>query len=236
MSPTPAERRRRVWLFDLDDTLHHASNGLFAELSQAMTDYIVRHLGLDEAQAHELRQRYWRLYGATLLGLVRHHGVQAAHFLAETHALPRLEQQVRGSRADLLALRRLPGRKVLLTNAPRRYALRVLEVLGVRSCFEQVLAVEQMRMFGQLRPKPDRRMFRHVAARLKTHPARCTLVEDSLEHQKAARSLGMDTVWMQGWLRKASAAKQGHPGRRPLMLGRKPGYVGRRLRQLRSLR
>jgi hypothetical protein len=51
-----------------------------------------------------LRRRYWQRYGATLLGLVRHHGVKAAHFLHQTHRLPGLEQRLRGHPHDLAAL------------------------------------------------------------------------------------------------------------------------------------
>jgi putative hydrolase of the HAD superfamily len=76
-----------------------------------------------------LREHYWHRYGATLLGLVRHHGVKAAHFLEETHRLPGLESALRTSAHDRAALRRLPGRKFVLTNAPRSYALRVLSTL-----------------------------------------------------------------------------------------------------------
>jgi putative hydrolase of the HAD superfamily len=57
-----------------------------------------------------------------------------------------------------------------------------------------------MTMFGALRPKPDARMLRQVAARLGVAPSRCILVEDTLVHLKAARSLGMRTVWMQRYL------------------------------------
>jgi putative hydrolase of the HAD superfamily len=49
-----------------------------------------RELALTRAEAEHLRGRYWQRYGATLLGLVRHHGVKAAHFLHDTHALPGL--------------------------------------------------------------------------------------------------------------------------------------------------
>ena len=51
------------------------------------------HLG-QRAAVHEaarLREHYWSRYGATLLGLVRHHGVKAAHFLEQTHLHPGLE-------------------------------------------------------------------------------------------------------------------------------------------------
>ena len=125
-----------VWLFDLDNTLHDASHASFAPISESMTDYIVEHLGLEVAAAAALRQHYWHRYGATLLGMVRHHGVRAAHFLEQTHRLPGLEERLRTCAHDRAALRRLPGRKYVLTNAPRRYARRVLKRLRLASVFD----------------------------------------------------------------------------------------------------
>ena len=217
----------RVWLFDLDDTLHDASTASLPHVKLSFGEYIQHFLGLTKAQADALRLRYWLRYGATLLGLVRHHGVRAAHFLHHTHLLPGLEQRVHGHRGDIAALARLPGRRVLLTNAPAAYAARVLGVLGIAHLFERVVSIEDMHMFGQLRPKPDARMLRWVAARLGVHPARCVLVEDTLVHQKAARRVGMGTVWMQRWLRGAEGAGRLH---------RRPAYVDRRVRRLRDLR
>ena len=192
--------KRPVWLFDLDNTLHDASHAAFEPISVAMTRYIAEHLELEDAAATALRQRYWKRYGATLLGLVRHHAINAAHFLDHTHRLPGLEDRLRSSAHDRAALRRLRGRKFVLTNAPRAYALRVLDALGLADRFEGVLSIEDMAMFGHIRPKPDARMLRRVAARLKVPPSRCVLVEDTLEHQKAAHGLGMRTVWMRRYL------------------------------------
>ncbi|MEP6740432.1 MAG: pyrimidine 5'-nucleotidase [Caldimonas sp.] len=192
--------RRTVWLFDLDNTLHDASHAAFGELHVAMADYIVDHLGVPAAEAGALRQKYWLRYGATLLGLVRHHGVRAAHFLEETHRMPGLEARLRTSAHDRAALARLPGRKYILTNAPRVYAMRVLETLRLAPLVDGVIAIEDMTMFGELRPKPDARMLRRVAARLGVQPGRCVLVEDTLVHLKAARSVGMRTVWMRRYL------------------------------------
>ena len=191
---------RRVWLFDLDNTLHDASHAALVPTSLAMTEYMVAHLGLTHQGASDLRQHYWNHYGATLLGLVRHHGVKASHFLEQTHRLPGLEQRLRTSAHDRAALGRLRGAKFILTNAPRDYAMRVLNTLGLAACFDGVISIEDMVMFGQLRPKPDGRMFRHIAARLKVPLSRCVLVEDTLEHQKTARGLGMRTAWMQRYL------------------------------------
>jgi putative hydrolase of the HAD superfamily len=222
--------RGRVWLFDLDDTLHDAANASMPHLHVSFGEYIQQHLGLTAAESDALRRRYWLRYGATLLGLVRHHGVTPAHFLHHTHALPGLEQRVRGHRGDLAALARLPGRRVILTNAPAAYAERVLAALGVRHLFDGVIAIEQMQMFGHLRPKPDARMLRWIAARLGVPPARCTLVEDTLAHQKSARRLGMTTVWMQRWL-----PRHDRSGRPTTRRAGRPAYVDRRVRALRDL-
>jgi len=226
--------RRRpgpVWLFDLDNTLHNASHAAFGHINQLMTAYIVRELGLTTAEADALRRDYWKRYGATLLGLVRHHGVKPAHFLHHTHLLPGLEARVHGHPHDFAALRRLGGRHYILTNAPAAYTARVLGVLGIASWFDGILSIEDMSMFGHLRPKPDARMLRRTAVKLGVKTSRCILVEDTLEHQKAARRVGMKTVWMQRWARAARAS--GQPAA-PLRAGR-PSYVDRRIARLQDL-
>ncbi len=235
-------RSAPVWLFDLDDTLHDAGHAALPFINEAMTRYIQHWLQISEPQAAALRTHYWRRYGATLLGLTRHHAVQAAHFLEATHRLPGLEQRLRLRGPDRAALARLPGRKYIVTNAPRSYALRVLSTLRLLRLFDGVICIEDLRMFGHLRPKPDARMFRTLVARLGTTPARCVLVEDTLSNQRQARRVGLRTAWMQRYLaqgprayhkpttfventRKVSTYPNG-----------KPGFVCARIKRLRSLR
>ena len=221
---------RPVWLFDLDNTLHDASHAAFRMIDRSMTEYIARELDVSQAHADHLRGHYWHRYGATLLGLMRHHGVKAPHFLHHTHLLPGLEARLRAHPHDIAALARLPGAKFILTNAPLAYAERVLAALGMARLFNGVIAIDQMRMFGQLRPKPDARMLRRVAVQLRVPPSRCVLVEDTLGHQKAARRVGMRTVWMQRWLRRNA-----HGPEVGARLRRKPVYVCDRIRSLQAL-
>jgi putative hydrolase of the HAD superfamily len=221
---------RTVWLFDLDNTLHDAGSWVFGQLREAMGDYVADtlHIGGDEARA--LNLHYWQHHGATLLGLMRHHGVKPAHFLHDTHRLPGLEQRLSGHRHDFVALQRLPGAKFILTNAPRAYAQRVLAALRISHLFDGVIAIDDMFMFGHLRPKPDARMLRRIAVGLGVPPQRCVLVEDTLVHQKAARRVGMGTVWMQRFLRGGPSL-----GPATTRLTMRPAYVDRKLRGLRPL-
>ena len=219
-----------IWLFDLDNTLHDASRAVFWRLNGSMSDYIAQHLSMSHEEADRLRMHYWRRYGATLLGLERHHGIRAAHFLAQTHVLPGLEGQLHMPSVDRAALKRLPGRKFLLTNAPAEYAKRVLTALDMASCFEGVIAIEGMRVFGDLRPKPDTRMLKVVLARFKLPASRCVLVEDTVANLKSARKLGMQTVWMQHYLRHNQ-----HGPEVGMRLHGKPPAVCVRIKKLRAL-
>lgn len=180
----------RVWIFDLDNTLHDAEAHVFPHINAAMTRYVMTQLQLEEAAASALRQHYWHRYGATLHGLVRHHGVDPHHFLHHTHQFPALQAQVLKTRGLREALQRLPGRKVVFTNSPLAYALRVLDILRIRHCFEHVFSIESTRF----QPKPSRPGFMRILAQLGTPATRCVMVEDSLPALRTAKALGMKTI------------------------------------------
>ena len=181
---------RRVWLFDLDNTLHDANPHIFPHINRAMTAYVAENIGLSEEEAAALRTTYWRRYGATLLGLMRHHGTDPHHFLLHTHRFPQLERMVIREPALRHVLRRLPGRKLVFSNAPQHYVEAVLDILDIRRCFDGVCSIEQMRF----RPKPGIQGFLHLIRDHRLNPTRCIMVEDSPGNLKTAKRLGMRTV------------------------------------------
>lgn len=182
----------RTWIFDLDNTLHDARPHIFPHINRSMTEYLAEHLDLGEDAANELRNFYWRRYGATLVGLIRHHGVDPLHFLRQTHNFPELDRMVVGRRELRSVLRRLPGRKIVFSNSPAHYAQAILEVLAVDDLFDDVFSIEHTRF----RPKPDPHGFLRLLRAHRLNPARCIMVEDSLENLRTAKRLGMKTVWV----------------------------------------
>ena len=181
----------KVWLFDLDNTLHDANPHIFPTMSRAMLDYVAEKVGVGETAAKALRDGYWQRYGATLTGLVRHHGVDPHDFLARTHDfLDDLPRMVVFQPALRHALKRLPGRKILFSNAPRHYVEAVLTHLGVRGLFESIWTIERLRFT----PKPHLAAFRQLLRSERLNPHRCIFVEDTAANLRAAKQLGMKTV------------------------------------------
>lgn len=204
--------RRRSWIFDLDNTLHNATPHIFPHINRAMTAYVQEHLGLDETAANELRRRYWKRYGATLLGLMRHHGTDPRHFLWHTHQFDDLERMVVREPRLRAILARLPGRKFVFSNAPVHYSRAVLKALGIADLFDGVFSIEHARY----RPKPDCYGFLRLTRSNHLRSRRCIMVEDTLANLRTAKKLGMKTVWV-------------------TRAARTPGYVDASIPNLRQL-
>ena len=182
----------RVWLFDLDNTLHDATPHIFPHINRSMTAYLQEHLQLDEEAANALRVDYWQRYGATLTGLMKHHGTDPNHFLWNTHQFPELNRMVLREPRLRSMLKQLPGRKVVFSNAPEHYALAVLKLLRVDDLFDDVFAIEHSRY----RPKPQISGFRRLLRKHRLHAQQCVMVEDSAENLLTAKRMGMKTVWV----------------------------------------
>lgn len=194
------EDARRVWIFDLDDTLHDASAHIFPHINRSMTQYLMTHLDLCEEDACAMRRDYWHRYGATLHGLIRHHGTDPHHFLHHTHQFPNLTTMVLRARGLRTALLRLKGRKVVFTNAPMAYAEQVLHLLGIRDLFQSVFSIESSRFH----PKPAKQGFLRILKALRIPATRCVMVEDSLPALRTAKGLGMKTVYVNPSSRRPS--------------------------------
>ena len=182
----------KLWIFDLDDTLHNASASIFPHINRSMTAYLQQHLQLDEAAANALRVDYWHRYGATLSGLMRHHGTNPQHFLWHTHQFPDLPSMVLREPRLRHLLQQLHGKKMVFSNAPQHYAVAVLKSMRIESAFDEVMTLEDTDFL----PKPHPRGFLKILKKHRVVPAQCVMVEDSLDNLRTAKRLGMRTVWV----------------------------------------
>ena len=183
---------RRVWIFDLDNTLHDARARIFPSMHGQINAFLKRHFGVDDAGADAMREGFWRTYGTTLNGLMRHHGVHPRRFLAETHVFPELADLVVRENALKHALERLGGTKLVFSNAPRHYVEQVLRAIGLGRYFDGVYTIEDARYRG----KPALHGFHFLLRKHNLDPHRCAFVDDMLENLRTAHRLGMSTVWV----------------------------------------
>ena len=182
----------KYWIFDLDNTLHNATPHIFPHINRSMTAYLQKHLQMDEHAANALRVDYWQRYGATLSGMVRHHGTEPDHFLWHTHQFPELPKMVLREPQLRQVLKRLPGKKIVFSNAPQHYARDVLKLLRVEDLFDDLFAIEHT----HYRPKPQMAGFIRLLRKHRLNPMQCVMVEDSADNLQTAKRLGMKTVWV----------------------------------------
>jgi putative hydrolase of the HAD superfamily len=191
---------RRVWIFDLDNTLHDARARIFPAMHGLINAYLRRRFDVDEAGANRMREHFWRTYGTTLDGLMRHHGEDPKRFLAATHVFPELADLVLHENALKHALARLGGRKLIFSNAPRHYVEQVLDAIGVGRFFDAVYTIEDTRYRG----KPGVQGFHLLLRKHGLDPHRCAFVDDILDNLRTAHRLGMSTVWVSSERKRVS--------------------------------
>ena len=180
----------RDWIFDLDNTLYHADNGVFAQIDGRMTSFVAELLLLDRDNARVVQKQLYRDHGTTLAGLIAVHHIDPEPYLAFVHDLDLSE--LHPDPAMNAALARLQGRRFVFTNGCRNHAARILERLGMGHLFDQIWDI---RTIGFI-PKPGRPAYEAVVTEAGLAPAQTAMFDDIARNLVPARTLGMTTVWL----------------------------------------
>jgi putative hydrolase of the HAD superfamily len=177
-----------VWIFDLDNTLYPPGSEFIALMEGRMTDFVARQTRLPRPEARALQKKYLHEHGTTLAGLMAFHGVDPEAFLTEVHdvAIDSLSPDPELK----TALTRLPGRRLVFTNADARHAERVLAHLEIADQFEDVFHIAA----GDYIPKPQPQTFQRMIARHGVTPRAAAFFEDSERNLEPASRIGMTTV------------------------------------------
>ena len=188
-----------TWLFDLDGTLYPAESGFLDAVVDRMTDFVEKVTGLPRPEALKLQKSYLAEHGLTLKGLMLHHGVDPEEFHALFHDL---SLECLAHDPDLLAaLARLPGRRLIFTNADAGHAVRVLQHLGLTGLFDDVFHIGS----AGYAPKPSVEAFQRMDAAHGIDPAATAFFEDSPRNLEPAAALGMTTVLVGAYAAESNA-------------------------------
>lgn len=180
-------------LFDLDNTLYAADQDLFSLIDVRINRYMEEIVAIAADQVDDLRRLYWRDYGATLQGLIRHHNVNPEDYLDYVHAVD-VGSRLGPDEELRRVLETMPVPSYVFTNACRAHAERVLEALGLDGLFADVFDIR----VDDYQPKPNPGPYRQVLSRLNLTGEQCVMVEDQPQNLKTAKHFGMRTILVGG--------------------------------------
>ncbi|MBI3440848.1 MAG: pyrimidine 5'-nucleotidase [Proteobacteria bacterium] len=196
-------RHINTWVFDLDNTLYDAETGVFARVGDRMTNFIVEILKISPEEANALRKEYWKKYGTSMRGLMVEHKIDPYHFLDRVHDVDITDVPQCPITKEYLD--RLPGKKIIFTNAPRPFATRMTKHLGIDHHFDHVFTIED----ADFLPKPNVDTYHTVIKKFNFEPKHACMFEDTAVNLKPASDLGMTTVWFHG--KNQSSEEHHHP-------------------------
>lgn len=191
--PTPGDLDHvDCWVFDLDNTLYCSRRyDLFPAMGEKMRLFIEQHMGVSGDEAAAMRQRFSNDYGTTLRGLMVEHKIRPEAFLEFVHDLD-LDQIQPEPDLDA-AIGSLPGRKVVFTNATVKYAIDIMDRLGVGQHFDVVFDVAA----ADFVPKPQMPAYDQFVKATGVSPTRAAFFEDMAKNLAPAAQIGMTTVWVE---------------------------------------
>lgn len=194
----------RNWIFDLDNTLYPHGARLFEQVDRRITDYIARLFEVERDDAYRIQKDYFHTRGTTLAGLMAEHNVDPHEYLADVHDI---EMDMLEENAPLAAaIAKLPGRKLIFTNADEAYARRILARLGLHESFEAIHDVHAL----DYRPKPEPSAYRHICDTYGLDPHECLFADDMARNLKPAKHIGMTTLWVDNGSEQAESAERDH--------------------------
>src|ERR1700686_1138425 len=177
-----------AWVFDLDSTLYPHHVNLWQQVDARIGEFVSAWLKISAAEARRVQKDYYRRYGTTMRGMMTEHGVHADDYLAYVHQID--HSPLQPNPAMGLAIAKLPGRKLILTNGSPDHADKVLERLGIGEHFEAVFDI----IAAEQEPKPAPQTYRKFLGDHDVNPKTSAMFEDLARNLVVPHQLGMTTV------------------------------------------
>ena len=190
MKNSKSIRNSEFWLFDLDNTLYPASNGLMAKVSSRMTKFVSKKLNMPKDEALTEQKELYRKYGTTLSGLMKEYKVDPYDFLDFVHQVDYSLVQPNPRLAELLE--HFPGKKLIYTNASTNHAEQVLKRLQITDHFHGIYDIAA----AKWQPKPVKKSYQTLIEKYNINPKSAIMIEDLAINLQPAALMGITTVWI----------------------------------------
>ena len=175
---------------DLDDTIYPHASGVWPRIRSRIDQYLLEVMQFDPQEAASLRRQMVEQYGTTLRGLQTMYQVDEASYLAFVHDVP-VEDLLKPDPELRKMLAGIQTRKFIFTNADHIHANRVLAVLDVAACFDDIIDIHRLAPY--CKPMVEAYQIAMSVAG-ENDPNNCLLVDDMPANLDAARNLGFHTI------------------------------------------
>jgi putative hydrolase of the HAD superfamily len=192
------QQLEKKYIFDLDGTLYSFAPGyvsfgksaFYAELRGRIIGYVAMTLNVANDEAKRIFEEIDSEFNGELsIGFEKVYGIDRYEYYEATWSLSPKDYIGDDSRL-VEALSSFRGHALLLTAAPRAWALGALKHLGVTDIFGDNIITGEPDM-----RKPDPAVFRQAAALLNTHPSNIISIGDqNYSDIVPAKSIGMTTI------------------------------------------
>jgi len=173
-------------LFDLDNTLYSARNGLEEAVSRRVLEYTISLLKVSADEAIRLRSEALKNYGTTINWLMSEKGFTAFdEYMAYIHPDDEADSLLPDPELRCF-IENLPCPSSVLTNAPGFHAMRIIKKLELEGVFQRVFDIES----NGLKGKPHPSAYRNVLDTLNLKPEEVLFIDDMPLFVKGFLALG----------------------------------------------
>ncbi|KAL0348857.1 UNVERIFIED_CONTAM: hypothetical protein Sangu_1113500 [Sesamum angustifolium] len=186
-------------MFDLDDTLYSSKTGI----GKALLNRTFKKCGFSESEAPDVNRELFRTYGSSLAGLrALGYDINPDDYHGFVHGRLPYDLIKPDSRLRNI-LQSIKQRKVVFTNSDRLHAMKALDCLGIRDCFEKIICFETMNpnLLKSTRPdefpvvlKPSMEAMRIAIDVAEIDPRRTLFLDDNVKNVAAGKAVGLRTV------------------------------------------
>ncbi|KAI3469560.1 hypothetical protein Pfo_026223 [Paulownia fortunei] len=190
-------------MFDLDDTLYSSKTGIGQALKRNVQDFLVEKCGFPESEAPNVNRELFRTYGSSLAGLrALGYDINPDDYHGFVHGRLPYDLIRPDSRLRNL-LQSIKQRKIIFTNSDRIHAMKALDRLGIRDCFEKIICFETMNsnLSKSTRPdefpvvlKPSMEAMKIAIDVAEVDPRRTLFFDDNVKNVAAGKAVGLRTV------------------------------------------
>ncbi|KAI8325961.1 pyrimidine 5'-nucleotidase [Martensiomyces pterosporus] len=189
MGSLPCEQ---VFFFDIDNCLYSPDLGIDQLMKQRIYAF-AREIGLDKDSVEATCHSYYKDYGLSVRGLMKHHGIDPRDFNEKVDGSLPLEQVIKPDPELRQMIQSIKTRRWAFTNAGLVHAQRVLRGLQVEDLFEGITYCDYTE--PNFPCKPERQAYERVMEQAGVQdPRLCYFADDSANNVAMAKSLGWTAV------------------------------------------